>query len=247
MALFDIFAKGKTVKILKVKAAKEGSIAGFTYITTINNSTKAAALKQAEIQFSSGLIKVPVSVLKEKYVEKKGLPTTTDFEQKNVIYCDFNGVVDDYELSLNMPFDNNEDDSFRIAKLACPHKIYKLTKLAIETNSEIVITSMWRIYGIEFDLIIHRCLKNCGIKEYVDYYNENEDLIMDLSSVCPTENSGKRTDEIRNHIMHFSYTNFVVFEDEHEIDLDLNPIMTETRIGLLDEHIERAYKVLSEV
>lgn len=242
MALFDVFIQNKKVKVVKVKKEGEAVLAGFTYVKTITNSTKLSAQKQAEIQFKSGLIKLP-SVKKVSTLEKvEEMPTAEHFEEKKAIYCDFNGVVDDFEK--HMKSNQNESDAFRVPKMACPHKIYKLTKLALDTNSDIVITSLWRKFGIYFDLIIYRCLMNCEIPEYVEFYKENEDKIEDLTTVCPTEELDARTDEIRKHIKDFKYTTFVVFEDDHFIDEDLNPIMTNMMEGLTDLHIEKAYKIL---
>ena len=146
------------------------------------------------------------------------------------------------ELEDTVP--RNEDDSFRIPKIACPHKIFKLIKLAVETKSDIVMTSMWRLYGLDFYGIIFRCIDNCDIQEYKDYLELNEDLVTELTMISSTKDLGKRTEEVRKHIIKNNYTHFVVFEDDHEIENDLNPIMTQWGIGLLDEHVEKAYSIL---
>lgn len=244
MALFDILIKGNTLKAIKVKKEKEASIEGYSYVKTLVNSTKISALKQAKMQFNSGLIKLKSDIkeIKTTKEEINKMPTTKTHKTKKAIFCDFNGVLNDEELEKTVQFD--ESPCFMLPKIACPHKIFKLTKLAVDNNAEIVMTSMWRTQNVDYFGIIYRCINDSNIKEYIDYVEEHEELIQDLTLVMPTEDTGKRTDEIRNSILENEYTHYIVFEDEHYIEEDLNPIITNTRIGLLDEHVEKAYQLL---
>lgn len=257
MALFDVFLREKSIKVLKVDKAQSGSIKGFIYVETLTSSTKLLAQKQAESKISSGFYTKKQAESKlsscvfnntKKAIDlnnvdtSKILPTINSHPIKKAIYCDFNGVIDDRELDKTV--NQNESDHFRLPKIACPHKVYKLAKLAIDTNSSIIITSLFRLYGIDFYYIISRCLSNCNIPEYVTYFKDNEDLIYDLTMTCPTSDLNNRSDEIRKHIIRDQYTHFVVFEDSHHIDKDLNPIMTEWSVGLLDCHVEKAYSIL---
>ena len=76
MALFDVWTKNYTkVTVVKVKTAKESNVDGSTYLTTINSSVKALALKQAQAQLDSGILKEPTIIYandnKKKFNEKE--------------------------------------------------------------------------------------------------------------------------------------------------------------------------------
>lgn len=244
MPKFDIWSTpSQSLTAIKVKKAQESNQSGSVYLTTLTSSTKKAAEKQAETRLQSGLIKFPSSKsfsaddIKNSPVKSLIKPETV----KKGIYCDVNGVLDD----ISIPFDFNASPSFSVPKVACPHKIMKLTKLALKHNAELIMISLWR-KDIDFRLLIGRCLLNCEIQEYVDFYNENRRDINALCRTYPTEHLGERTDEVRYHINENEYSHFVVFEDQHPIDSDLNLIRTQTSIGLLDKHIEEADIILSK-
>lgn len=247
MALFDVWHKGNKIHIEKVKTKKQSYIDGFNYLTTINNSTKASALKQIKTQISSGMLKLKNPndksiVLYDKKTEEKALPVEGEAPIKKAIYCDFNGVLDDHEKEKDVDF--REAVLFRLPKISCPHKVFRLIKLALDTDSSIIMTSLWRLHGGDYYSIIRYSLLNSGIEEYSSFYTENRRKIRSLARECPTEDMGERTDEIRYHIQENKYTHFVVFEDDHFIEPDLNPIMVNTHKGLQDEHIDRAYEIL---
>jgi hypothetical protein len=244
MPKFDIWSSpGKRLTAIKVKRDNTSKIDGSIYLATLISSTKSSALTQANTRVQSGLIKFPKSDdfssgdIKKSSIKELIKPDV----MKKGIYCDFNGVLDDIDK------DSNEHSaSFRVPKLACPHKIMKVTKLALKHNADLIMTSEWRKQGITYYCVIARCLLNCGIQEYVDFYNENQDAITELCMVSPTDDFSERTNEIRYHINECGYSHFVVFEDSHFIEKDLNPIITQWSVGLLDEHIERADIILSK-
>jgi hypothetical protein len=252
MPKFDIWStENKKVTAIKVSVEKESvPVDNSTYVATINSSTKAIAKKQAESNLKSGLLKLKseINVSKSEKSNKgydinynipkidKPKPT----EIKKAIFCDFNGVLDVWGKVSNESF-----LSFRLPELACPHKIYKLTKLALSHNADLVFTSLHR-RGCNLGSIIARSLTKSGIPEYVDFYNENIDEIEDLTRWYATKELGKRTKEVENFIDKYLYTHYVVFEDDHFIDEKLNPIMTNPMEGLMDEHIDKADTILSK-
>jgi hypothetical protein len=243
MPIFDVWIKNKkTLSVAKVSVAQESHISGSMYLASITSSTKAMALKQAQSSFNSGIIKLPKPpVIKKKEPKKESKKIEKPQEIKKSIYCDFNGVLNDEDKHSNSDY-----ACFTLIETSCPHKVYKLAKLALKHSAEIVMISEWRKQHITYDEVFYRVLKNSGIKEYIDFIEENDDELSDLTCVNPTEDFGQRTDEVRKHIKLSEYSHWVVFEDTHPIDSDLNLIKTQWGVGLLDEHIERADLILSE-
>ena len=247
MPLFDVYAKKTSLKsnlkleVVKVKVAKESILNGFLYLCTITNSTKKSALLQANTQYKSGLYSKVLSSydLVEKYDEDE---VDEPLLPKSAIYCDFNGVLDDQSKNVK---DNGRDfANLVVAEQSCPHKVFKVLKLALETNSELILTSMWRTSGVSFYDLVMASIYHSDVEEYKEYLDVNDDQIIKLILSPATKSFGARTDEIRTHMKEHKITNCVVFEDTHRIDSDLNPIMTTTSIGLLDEHIEKAFEIL---
>lgn len=239
MPKYDVFVKGKKVKVSKNLTETPSKMDGFDYVGSLIGSTKVNALTQAKAKVKSGLLKVQ----EEKTTKTSMVKEVADRPVKKAIYCDFNGVVDDREREANAE-NTIHHPAFYLPEIACPHKIFKLIKLAVDNQADLILTSMWRLQGMEWYIIVARCLKNSGIKEYEDYLEENIEDIQDLCGVAPTESLTSRTEEIQNHVDYFNYTHFVVFEDDHFIAQELNPIMVNWSVGLLDEHIEKAYEIL---
>lgn len=265
MAKFDVIIKGSKLEVVKVQEDNTATKKGFDYVKTITAPTKSIALKQAQNQVSSGKIKTPKQILNAKWKEEakarkaenkirkelsqpevilkeKPLPSVDSHETKKAIFLDFNGVIDDPKKYGTVSW--NEPDEFRVPKLADPHKLMKVLKLAIKHNAEIVMTSLFRTSGLDYYIVMNRAFKTSGIKEYVNFCNENSKIIRKLTNVLPTNVLQNRTDEVRKSIHDMKYTHFVVFEDDHQIDKDLNPIMVNSLIGMTDEHIEKADKIL---
>lgn len=261
MALFDIMLKGRKLKVVKVQYKDTAVVMGFKYIKTITNSTKANALKQAQKELDSGMIKTEEELSRAKWnkeskertqkkskpvakVEiKKSLPSQKTHDVKKAIFCDFNGVLDKPYHSVEIL--NTDSDRERVMKLADPEKLLRVLKLAIKHNADLVMTSLWRTIGLNYFPIIREVFSTSENEEYVNFYKDNEDTIIELTDTYTTDTSGNRTDQVRQLILDIEYTDFVVFEDEHEIDSELNPIMTNPQIGLLDRHIEDADLILS--
>lgn len=243
MATFNVFIKNKKPKITKLS---ENKLEGFEFIKTINSSTKAMALKQIEGEIKSGSLfkKSKKNTPKKESISKKEeLIIVKPDTISKAIYCDFNGVLDDKELENTV---TERNDFFRLPAITCPHKVMKVMQLAIKHNAKIICISMYRNYGFEsYELIFNRCIANCGIQKYIDFFEENEDIIEELLFTKCTDTDISRNIEVKKHIIENKYSHFVVFEDEHHIDQELNLIRTSWSTGLLDEHIEKADTILS--
>jgi len=212
-------------------------------IATLRATSKTSAVRIAKIQIENKLIKNPNTYSrKTTKVQNKGLKSigTTNETPKKGIFCDFNGVLDNGKRSDEINI------NYRLAKETCPHKAFKLLSLAIKHDAIIVMSSQHRILEAEYYPILKKALRQSGFKEYVDFINNNRQQIRNLCSVNPTGRGSSRRNEIIEYADFARLTHFVVFEDEHHIGDDLNAIMTETRIGLTDSHIERGDTFLNE-
>lgn len=251
MPKFDVFVQNQKVKVQKNPSETPSTMEGFDYIGSLIGSTKVNALTQAKAKIKSGQLKMVADEIREiaKNREikietaKQLLANPETCEHKKAIYSDVNGVLDDREREAKA--DIRESSAFYVPAIVCPHKIFKLMNLAIKHQADLVMISDWRLSGLDFYPVVARSLLNSEIPEYVSFVNENMDDIMDLCNVIPTSDLGKRTDEVRKHAIDYGYTHFVVLEDSHEIEEDLNPIMVNWMTGLQDEHIEKADALLS--
>lgn len=234
LSLYDVVSTKNRLKVVKVKEPGETKFSEDKYVKTLKAVSKQDAENQLKVQIASGLLSHdPIENIKMQ----------GDIETKKAIYCDFNGVLDDREKDAKVSM--NEPETFRLAMVSCPHKIYKVTKLALEQNADLIMTSLWRTFHMDYNIVIARCLLHSGIEEYVNFYNENEDKIAELTVMKVTPVSESRSKEIMTHILKNGYTHYVVFEDDHHIHESLNPIMTNWNIGLLDKHIEEARDILN--
>jgi hypothetical protein len=250
MSKFDVWINGDNLQAEKVKAPRDSNVHGWVYLTTLNGSTKKNILAQVKTRLQSGLLKIPKqreNVLfssPKKDASQSALPTSKTHEVKKRIYCDFNGVLDDREREEKVS--RNDRPAFRLPKVSCPHKIFRLIKLAVKHDAKIIMTSLHRQSVGSYAAIIPRCLVNCEIDEYIKFYEENKSKIKKLTRTSPTPVIGKRTDEVRLHVIENECTHFVVFEDDHPIDSDLNPVMIDWCTGLEASHIELADLILGK-
>jgi len=257
MALFDIWVKNnKILKAVKVDSAGASHLVGHSLLTTITSSTKKVAEKQSESLLADYIAKEnrANSLAREQMLEeRKNTQIKLEKEEKKIkkpevekkaIYCDFNGVLDDKELEKKC---TQHSGSFRLPAITCPHRVMKVAKLALKHNADIIMISLYRLHGFSnYDVIFNRCIRNCGIEEYIQFFKDNEDELDRLIATEPTLDLYNRSNEVRRHIKMNQYSHFVVFEDEHHIDEDLNLIRINWSVGLQDKHIEMADEILSQ-
>lgn len=206
-------------------------------LATLTALTPKKALEMAHIRIQNGLIVVPKTAKKQNNL--LGDRNVTEMPEKKAIFCDFNGVLNDYSKTSN-----ESNPAFRLPQESCPHKIMLLVKLAIKHNADVIMTSLWKRDLDNYYPVVGRCLLNCGIDEYASYFNENKAVIRKLFCTSATYNSSSRRQEVMEYILANEYTHFVVFEDEHYIGEDLNAIMTDSFKGLAKEHITKADQLL---
>lgn len=212
------------------------STSGLIEVTTLKAASKIEALRIAKARIQSGMITLPPSANQDNDNDTLRSALIPDNPSTNkAIFCDFNGVLNDINR-----YSEESNPSFSLSKEACPHKIMRLVKLALKHDAKIIMTSLWRRYGIDYSVVIGRCLLHCEITEYRKFYSKNEKDILRLTRVPPTDILENRDLEIADSIINHLYTHFVVFEDEHTIREAFNVIMTNPIEGLQDEHIEKA-------
>lgn len=213
------------------KGAASPTLYGLNLIDTVAATSKVLAISRVK---KSGA--VPLST----HAGKNEPILAQSEEAKKVIYCDFNGVLDHWQKSIDCRENN---DLFRLRNTVNIDNLYKLAKLAIDTGATVVLTSLWRNYGISF-ADIFRFLKRHPDPKVQAFYKEHQDFFFyECSEV--TGDLGQRTDEVALHVKENNVTHCIVFEDDHHIDSRLNPIRTQSTVGLLDEHFEKAYTLLS--
>jgi hypothetical protein len=226
--------------ISAIKEQKHNGVPENTIIS-IKAASSKKALESFNFRVENGSIEIPKIEKRNPIKEAKWYIPEPDANVIKTIFCDFNGVIDDFSNNADVrhlePYD-------KLPILACPHKMMKVVKLAMKHSAPIVMTSLWRLEDIAFSDIIGRCFEHAKIQDYIDFYEENKDQILRLSFYT-TGRGSSRSFEIKEYIMDHDITHCVVFEDDHHIDDCLNPIMTNSSIGLLDEHIEAADKILT--
>ncbi len=241
MPKFDIFLKNKKIKVQKNTTESPSEMVGFDYVGSLMSSTKIVALKQATEKVKSGFFESKVKKTSTLIVEKKSeFADPSVDEVKKAIYCDVNGVLDDDVLVATA--DIFESATFYVPSIVCPNKAFKLLKLAIDNKADLVLISEWRLSGLDFFTILAKSVGD--VEEYVDYFDDNIDEIMHLTGGLVTDDIGDRTVEVRKHIVENKYTHFVVFEDYHYIEEELNPIMVDSMVRLTDSNINTAREIL---
>lgn len=244
MPKFDVFVNNKKVKVQKNPSDSPSSMDGFEYVGFLIGSTKINALTQATAKVKKGEFKIKAEKIVDEFKEELRFANSNKDPIKKAIYCDVNGVLDDQELTDKA--DIREPAVFYVPSIVNPHKAFSLLKLAIKHEADLVLISDWRLSGVDFYVIIARSIKNSGIKAYEDYIDEHLDEVMDLCGANHTKDLGERTKEVKIHAIENKYTHFVVFEDYHFIEKELNPIMIDPIIGLTDTDIQKADKILSK-
>lgn len=232
----------------KYKPVKQGQACVGTLLTTIHSPNSSAALKRFKTLIKSGQINLEQCLnearSKDTAIKREDAsfsdPNTT--ELRKAIYCDFNGVLDDFELGRNC---NEWDVDFRLPKIVHIDRLISVVKLAIKHNAQLVISSDWRKHGIVYYNVLKRAIHLRGTEEQAEWLKENRKTIRELC--CDSTGTSKNDDrdlEIREHIRDNKITHCVVFEDDRFISEALNPVMV-YHPGLSDEHIELADKILA--
>ena len=214
------------------KTAPSSNLDGLSFVCSVNSVSKPLAI--------SSVKKSNISFASENSTSSKEPLLSYSPEINKVIYCDFNGVLDDFQRSLDC---NESNNLRRLRNTVDLDRLYKLAKLSVDTGAKVVITSLWRKYSISFSDVFH-FLRGHEDPDVWEFYKSNREHLM-IHCDDSTYDLDCRTDEIALHVKENNVTHCVVFEDDHFIDERLNPIRTQSSVGLLDEHFDLAYKILS--
>jgi len=249
MPKFDVFVKGKKVKVQKNDSGFPSSMNDFQYVGNLIGSTKINALTQAKAKVASGFFKVETKDNKSSMIDStqsmSKLQKETRKNDKSYIITDFDGVLDDPSVKQSVPYNFNEVVNTYLGSIACPHKMYLLAKLAIETNSNIVLSSTYRTADPCMDIVIRKALRRSGVEEYIEFSKKYKYELRELCVEPNTKyNQKSRNDQIQDYVNSMKLDKFVVFEDRERIDSDLNPVYTASSVGLTQEHIDKAKEYL---
>ncbi|WP_318493365.1 HAD domain-containing protein [Photobacterium leiognathi] len=229
MKNYNIYSEGTG----RYKAVKEGKSANGVFVTTLSASCATAAIER----FKRLDIKRSVS-----NSDTSDLFADPDLVgDAKVVFCDFNGVLDDNKSNLEC---NEWCPSFRLPLVVDEWRLFEVTRLAVNHNARLVMTSEWRKSGVNFYNILKRIQRKTTNDTYKKFFTDNRKLIRDLCSDA-TDVLSSRDEEIKKYVRDNSITLCVVFEDDHPISEELNPIVV-TYPGLNSTDIERAEVILSK-
>lgn len=167
-------------------------------------------------------------------------------EGKNVIFTDFNGVLNDPLKTIGL-----DSLAFEVPKAACPNKVFRLAKLSVETNADVVFTSSYR-HSVNFYIIAGRCLRNSSNQEHVDFFKEHFQSFRYKWSHTTKNKGTSRSEEIQSYLNDHKeadggYDRFVVLEDDEPIDRSLNPVRTNPEEGFTKKDCAAAKALLSRL
>lgn len=159
---------------------------------------------------------------------------------RNIIFCDIDGIVNTIQIHKHkLPWQRMiKKDGYYFdichpsyCRVSNKQAVYWLEKLALETESEIVITSSWRIGNSTRK--IARALYNSGLSRKVKIIDSTKQL-------------GRRDDEILEWVETHYVSNYVVLDDD-SYDLEKvkdRLVQTRTGAGLtIDEYNEAKLKL----
>lgn len=141
----------------------------------------------------------------------------------NVIFLDFNGVLDTYE---EMDIINKDN-------------LLRLKKIVDETDSKIVISSSLKNNSFK---------EGTYTNNLVNYLiNPLKELDIDVIGITP--NKDTREEEITEYLVnHPEINNFLILDDEYEFNKYKNNFIKLDYLGngLEDKHINKAIKILKK-
>lgn len=154
----------------------------------------------------------------------------------NIIFLDIDGVLNSRQSMLK----KHQTTEYPITKIEDkttwpdPILVSRLNKIIEITDSNIVISSVWRSLGL--DRIIE-ILEKVGVKSKVI------GITAKLSGLS-------RGEEIQNWLDFSSQvitiSNFVILDDDSDMPgLESNLVKTDNEVGLQDEDVEKAIEILN--
>lgn len=147
----------------------------------------------------------------------------------NIIFLDVDGVLNSQNKLIELYNKTNKPHSG--INFPFDEKCLENLKILVEeTHSKIVITSTWRKYKEEIELL----------NSILDIYNLKQEVI-GFTKIL----NQKREYEIKEYIKSNNVESFVIIDDIKDMN-DLNEylVVTSYRTGLTKENIEQARKIL---
>ncbi|CAH7408532.1 hypothetical protein VCHA53O466_50225 [Vibrio chagasii] len=253
MALFDTYIRlfNGLNEFTAVKTKKSNQACpcigqGYTPLGQLNATSKTAALKMAATQFDNGLL-TPM-VLSESKQTHKPL-SRKDGKTKLAIFCDINGVLDDWNLwaEFNNNFGSTSSAMGTLRRIVSANKLMPLVKIALTHNAALIITSEWRKQGVTMWDLIRCVLLRDGDSEQKAFVEEHMEALFELTcDSTATKGFNSRNAEIIDHIETFGFTHCIVLEDDHQIESWLNPIRPSSTTGLEPHHFERIEQYITD-
>ncbi len=149
---------------------------------------------------------------------------------KRVIFLDIDGVLVTWD-TLKKDTESGKEGRFNSFD---PKAVERLNKIIEATDSEVVISSTWRMTPNKGDLFRH--LRKEGIKTYKGRF--------DTTPVLDKE----RGHEIQKWLLqcHTHVDNFVILDDDSDmVHLIDKLVKTSMKDGLQDEHVIKALTILN--
>lgn len=152
---------------------------------------------------------------------------------KRVLFLDFDGVLNSFQSI-------GEKRIQRLNSMIDPYHVTKLQQIIDATGAEVVISSTWRRFHDLRQLrgILYRAgLTNAAV------VGRTPDHSATRSATSPYR-SVERHFEIRAWLEGRSVDSFVILDDDTDAEIDGRFVRTDYMLGLQDEHVERAIKIL---
>lgn len=234
MAKYSVFSRAfngvTNFKIMKGEAHQSIKKDGFTFLGVVDAFSPKKAEDIAKVRIASGLYKT----------------TALNNSKKIAIFCDYNGVLDNFENTRKIEIEKPElergDFYFLRATVITSH-VYRIAKLALEYNAMVVATSEFRKDGVDFYRLIRSTVAQNGTDEQKQYIQDNRDKLRELCFDI-TGVGRSRNEEISDYVTKNDITHCVVLEDDHDIDDLYNRIWVSGYHGMSEKNFEQLEEYL---
>ena len=161
---------------------------------------------------------------------------------KKIIFLDIDGVLNSF-IFFKERYKEKQNDIYRyLFNSIDDEAVKKLQKIIEETNAEIVVSSMWRLYNYDN---LKKILKEKGLKAN----------IIDKTPSCKTFRGVEIYEWIRNNIDYLeidcasNFKNYVILDDDDDMLLRQknNFVQTTHEFGLTEEEVKKVVEILKDI
>ncbi len=149
---------------------------------------------------------------------------------KNILFLDFDGVIN---IPVKFSDDLSDEDLINLYKFANKKCMDNLNKLCKMFDFKIVISSSWRISGMDY---CKKYLLDSGLDESIEIIGmtKNEEIV-------------KRYYEIYDYLIKFNnFTNFLILDDIYMESLSSYAILTQFEKGFDEEMLKKAIELFNK-